>query len=117
MREAKLRQDLNSQVKLQKADDINITQGLAAPKYMRRGSGGAHVTHQSAFPSLPHPSFSVSHVSFSDKCLGALDGLPPLHGKWVINSVVLLRIEVGCSCFVVCFVLLTLFFFFSPNLP
>lgn len=40
MREAKLRQDLNSQVKLQKADDINITQVLAAHKYMQ-GDGGS----------------------------------------------------------------------------
>lgn len=38
MREVKLRQDLNSQVKLQKANDINITQGLAAPKYMQGDS-------------------------------------------------------------------------------
>lgn len=63
MREAKLRQDLNSQVKLQKADDINITQVLAAPKYMQGDSGGAHITHQSAFPSLPHPSRALSATS------------------------------------------------------
>lgn len=59
MSEAKLRQDLNSQVKLQKADDINITQGLAAPKYMQGDSGGGgHITHQSALFSLPRPSLS-----------------------------------------------------------
>lgn len=73
MWEAKLRQDLNSQVKLQKADDINITQGLAAPKYMQGDSGGeegrrgGHLKHQSAFSSLLPDSIS-------DKCLAALMG-------------------------------------------
>lgn len=48
-------------------------------------------------------ALSVSHVSFSDKCLGALDRFPPLHTKWVITSFFFYRIEEGCSCLAVCF--------------
>lgn len=72
MREAKLRQDLNSQVKLQKADGINITQVLAAHKYMQEDSGGDHITHQSAFPSLPRTSLSLCQPrqSFRQMCVG-----------------------------------------------
>lgn len=48
-------------------------------------------------------ALSVSHVSFSDKCLGPLDRFPPLHTKWVITSFFFYRIEEGCSCLAVCF--------------
>lgn len=84
-REAKLWQDLNSQVKLQKSVDINIILDLAAPKYMQ-GGGGTYNPSVSLFFSPPSLSFSLSvMISFSDTCLRTFDRLP-LHGKWVINT-------------------------------
>lgn len=75
-REAKLRHELNSRVKLQKRDDINITRGLAAPKYMQGDSrGGAHNPSVSLSLPPPHPSLPLCQpCHFADKCLGPLIG-------------------------------------------
>lgn len=74
---------------------------------------GAHNPSVSFSLSSPTPSLPLSLSATSDfqtNARGLLIGLPPSHGKWVINSVLLLRAEEACSllCSLFGYVLLTL---------